>query len=204
MITKTDIEKFYRDVASLRLKFPVKEIQKATKYGKGNISEILSKKKEPSEAFMKKFYAQFYKNSTVEKQNIAGDPILSYSAAESTDPITVLAESNRLIAESNRALAESNKALAKGNAELAESNKSLAKSNADIMRKASTDNGPQESSLTVQTILPGLLGLLNELGQGKLWDSADQGETILSKRLFGHLKKGKVAGTHDGSHKSRK
>jgi hypothetical protein len=194
MITRTAIEKFYKDVHKLGLKFPVKEIQKQTGYGKPQVSEILSRKKDPSEAFINKFYAKFYPSSnevlpeTVESK--VKDGAAQYAIKPTPgDATATLVESNRLIADSNRELAESNKLLARGNAELAESNKELAKSNADIIAKLKfTENAGQESPLTVQTILPGLLELLIDLGQGKLWDNKDQAETILNKRLFGHPK----------------
>ena len=194
MITNTVIEKFYKDVHKLGLKFPVKEIQKQTGYGKPQVSEILNRKKDPSEAFIKKFYAKFYPSSnevlpeTVDSK--VKDGAAQYAIKQNPDDATAtLAESNRIIAASNRELAESNKLLARGNAELAESNKELAKSNADIVAKLKiTENAGLQSPLTVQTILPGLLELLIDLGQGKLWDNKDQAETILNKRLFGHPK----------------
>lgn len=59
MNTKRSISKFYRDLESLSLRFPVAEIVKKTGFAKGNVSEILSKKKEPSENFLYKFYQSF-------------------------------------------------------------------------------------------------------------------------------------------------
>lgn len=59
MVTKEKIERFYKDVDSLGLKFPVAAITKATGYVKGNVSDYLSKKKEPSENFIHAFYKAF-------------------------------------------------------------------------------------------------------------------------------------------------
>jgi transcriptional regulator with XRE-family HTH domain len=59
MITKGDIEQFYKDVENLQLKFPVASIAKATGESKGNVSRILSRGMEPSESFLKKFYNGF-------------------------------------------------------------------------------------------------------------------------------------------------
>jgi transcriptional regulator with XRE-family HTH domain len=59
MLTNKQIEQFYKDVDILNLKYPVAEIARATKESKGNISRILNKKAEPSEAFLKKFYKSF-------------------------------------------------------------------------------------------------------------------------------------------------
>lgn len=64
MLTINDIEQFYNDVSALGLKFPVAAISKATGFSKGNVSDYLSRKKEPSENFVKVFYKKLYKGST--------------------------------------------------------------------------------------------------------------------------------------------
>lgn len=61
MVTKTQIEQFYKDVDSLGFKFPVAAISKATGESKGNVSSYLGKKLSPSESFLKKFYDGFKK-----------------------------------------------------------------------------------------------------------------------------------------------
>jgi hypothetical protein len=61
MVTKAQIEQFYKDVDRLGLKFPVGDISKATGEGKGNVSSYLSKKLSPSESFLNKFYERFKK-----------------------------------------------------------------------------------------------------------------------------------------------
>lgn len=53
------IVKFYEDVERLGFKSPVADISGKTGYAKGNISSILNKKIQPSEAFLKKFYESF-------------------------------------------------------------------------------------------------------------------------------------------------
>lgn len=95
MLTKNDISKFYEYVDALGLKFPVAEIATRTGYSKGNISEVLSKSKEPSENFIKKFYEKFPKGA----KDISQESIYS-------------------LVESNRSLVESNKILAKNTEEL--------------------------------------------------------------------------------------
>ncbi len=52
--------KFLKDVSKLELRFPVAEIARKTGFSKGNVSEYLDGKKEPSENFLKKFYEKFY------------------------------------------------------------------------------------------------------------------------------------------------
>lgn len=81
MITKELIDKFYEDVESLGLKFPVAAIQKETGFGKGTVSQYLNKKLEPSENFLTSFYKAFQKRlqkvsrDTVSDRNITGSKI---------------------------------------------------------------------------------------------------------------------------------
>ena len=58
---KTDINnQILKDaVKSLRLRFPNAEIERATKYGKGDISNFLNDKKPVSDAFLKTFAEAF-------------------------------------------------------------------------------------------------------------------------------------------------
>lgn len=74
MITKKEIDQFYIDVDKLGLKFPVAAIAEATEESKGNVSKYLSKKKEPSEKFIARFYERFPKSSKiVSRGNENGD-----------------------------------------------------------------------------------------------------------------------------------
>jgi hypothetical protein len=59
MLTKELINKFYEDVDRLGLKRPVAYIAKMTTFSKGQVSDYLSKKKEPSENFINTFYEKF-------------------------------------------------------------------------------------------------------------------------------------------------
>lgn len=59
MIRQDNIDQFYKDVQELKLKFPIAAIAKATGESKGNVSRYLSKKQEPSEPFLIKFYDSF-------------------------------------------------------------------------------------------------------------------------------------------------
>lgn len=61
MHTSHRISKFYEDLEKLDLRFPGKELSKRLKVSKGYVSEVLSKKKEPSEEFINDFYAEFKK-----------------------------------------------------------------------------------------------------------------------------------------------
>jgi transcriptional regulator with XRE-family HTH domain len=57
--TTQRISKFYEDLETLGLKFPGKEISKKLGISKGYVSDILNKKKEPSEDFLNDFYKMF-------------------------------------------------------------------------------------------------------------------------------------------------
>lgn len=59
MVTKQEIEDFYRHVEILGLRFPVADIERATGESKGNVSRILKRRLTPSESFLKKFYNSF-------------------------------------------------------------------------------------------------------------------------------------------------
>ena len=65
MITKADIDKFYKDVETLGLKFPVAAITEATGFDKSNVSKILGKKLDPSKGFLKRFYGAFSKSGKI-------------------------------------------------------------------------------------------------------------------------------------------
>lgn len=83
MLNAVTIELFYRQVDELGLKFPVAAIAKATGFSKGTVSDILQRKKEPSENFIKRFSEKFSRSST-EKQ-------------DSTNIATLLQTQNALI-----------------------------------------------------------------------------------------------------------
>lgn len=64
MLTETDIDKFYKDFESMKLVKPVAIMAQATGLSTGNVSEYLSRKKKPSERFIRVFYDKIYKSST--------------------------------------------------------------------------------------------------------------------------------------------
>ncbi len=61
MISEDDIELFYKDLASLRLKHPLASLVKATGYSRGTVSVYINKVKPPSENFLIAFYKEFEK-----------------------------------------------------------------------------------------------------------------------------------------------
>lgn len=73
MLTKALINKFYEDVETLDLKFPVAAIAKATNFGKGQVSDYLKKNKEPSENFIKAFYDSFEESLKKVPRDTNGD-----------------------------------------------------------------------------------------------------------------------------------
>lgn len=62
MLKRSEIDQFYLEVEKLDLKFPVAAIGRATGESKGNVSKILSRKLDPSESFLKRFYDKFPKS----------------------------------------------------------------------------------------------------------------------------------------------
>ena len=48
MLQNVEIERFYKDVEALGLRFPNKTLAEATGFSKGNVSEYLGRKKVPS------------------------------------------------------------------------------------------------------------------------------------------------------------
>jgi phage repressor protein C with HTH and peptisase S24 domain len=75
------IQRFYIDVVSLDLRFPIAEISAATGFNKSNVSEYLSKKKIPSEKFLNEFYKKFSSIivSLEETTNILNEPGEEYT-----------------------------------------------------------------------------------------------------------------------------
>jgi transcriptional regulator with XRE-family HTH domain len=114
MVTKTKIERFYDDVKRLGLKFPGAEISRATGYKKGNVSNYLNRKLEPSAAFLEAFYKAFpvSYNSGIEKLSLAEEPGKAWHE-------TVL-EEVRQIRRSNDKLIDQQGLLVDTNSKLAE------------------------------------------------------------------------------------
>ena len=108
MVTKDMIIKFYSDVEALGLKFPVAALSKATGFSKGNVSDYLNRKKEPSRNFIDSFYSVFGSSIKVPHGTL---PDMAQTNVESStvmlmEAITNLTISNRILAESNKLLAE--------------------------------------------------------------------------------------------------
>ncbi len=61
MLQRSDIELFYKHLGSLELKFPVADLVRISGLGKSTVSEYISRKKEPSENFLRRFYEHFEK-----------------------------------------------------------------------------------------------------------------------------------------------
>lgn len=79
MLTQEKIDKFYKDVENLGLKKPVAAIMRATGDDKSNVSKYLSKKLEPSEEFIKRFYEKFGSSIKVVSRETAE---ISYNTKE--------------------------------------------------------------------------------------------------------------------------
>jgi len=116
MTNKEKIEKFYKDVEALDLKFPVATIAEKTRFSKGNVSVYLSRKKEPSDSFIERFYKEFPESSTkVPRGTTAAELDVVLSRIEIRSLIQTLADvsaSNKILAESTRELVITNRHLA--------------------------------------------------------------------------------------------
>jgi hypothetical protein len=85
MLRQEDIDRFYKQVELLDFKFPVAAIAKATGFSKGNVSNYLSRKMEPSENFLKAFYSKFPYNSLLEDVSILKEPTAEYKTSPRSD-----------------------------------------------------------------------------------------------------------------------
>lgn len=120
MLTKELIDNFYEDVSSLKLKFPVAAIQKATGFGKGTVSQYLNKRLEPSENFIKIFYEHF--SDSLKKVPRAPQEINSLmnkrfdgdgsSQGQLIEAIMTLTRNNEKVIDTNATIADTNKVLA--------------------------------------------------------------------------------------------
>lgn len=111
MLTEREIEQFYKDFESMKLVKPVATmVALVPGLSSGNVSEYLSKKKKPSERFIRAFYEHIYKNST----NVPREqPDHSISVAnEYPEPYGIKTDDKSMLAEmirNNRILSEANK-----------------------------------------------------------------------------------------------
>jgi transcriptional regulator with XRE-family HTH domain len=78
MVKRSDIDKFYEDVKSLDLRFPVAAISRATGQSKANVSKYISGKLEPSETFLKAFNEAFQ----ISGKNVSRETISQQDMAE--------------------------------------------------------------------------------------------------------------------------
>lgn len=172
MITKDQIDKFYKDVESLSLKFPGASISKATGFSKGTVSSYLNRKEEPSESFLKAFYKEFGKglgSSPEEKVDVTTQALLN------------LTESNKVLAESNRTLADSHSRLV------------------TMVESGSTADVLKETGLNDSSTILDLLVVLADVGvhAGK-WHSKEEAYAELHRIGVEFATKKKVKGTRDG------
>lgn len=175
MIRNGDIEKFYADVDKLGLKYPVAEIARATKYSKGNVSQYLKRKMEPSESFMKKFYAAFPESSKKVAPSTVEEPDPEYRTR--TDRMLFnLSESIRAHAEATL----------------------LRERNYSDMMSQITENAPVETPQAFESIVAGFRELIIDLGLGKKWDSRQEGAAIVRSKLYGPGRQKKSDGIRNG------
>lgn len=83
------IEQFYADLESLKLRFPVAVLAEKTGYSSGNVSDVLKKKRPPSEKFIEKFYSAFnisqkvpHETNKLQKENPLSGHMITMSIEE--------------------------------------------------------------------------------------------------------------------------
>lgn len=175
MLTQNDIEKFYADLENLQLRFPVAAIAKATGFSKGNVSEYVSRKKEPSEAFIKKFNASFQVSSKKVYENGVEEPQSQYGKD------TLMAQTIYNLSQSSKEHAAADRIRADAEMLREQNNKRLL----DLLR---TENVPAENQITFDSIAGGLRELLVDLGLGKHWKSREEGAAIVRNKLYAPLR----------------
>lgn len=95
MLTIERISKFYEDVQKLGLKRPVAVIAKTTEFSKGQVSDYLNRKKEPSENFLRVFYEKFSESiQNVPRETPPEQIVLSGAHVTLQDHINLLKEQN--------------------------------------------------------------------------------------------------------------
>jgi hypothetical protein len=180
MLTQAKIDQFYKDVEALGLKFPGAAIRKATGFSKGTISEYLNKVKEPSEGFLKAFYAKFPKSS----QNVP---------RETQPQMAILSH------EAIMKLIDSNKILAEANADIAAAHKQLAADQHAIMLKLNLISQPVQDP-EVEILLHSVAELLLKVGvSAKAWETVNAGQKELSKLMSGKIPERKVVYKKQGT-----
>ena len=183
MLTKMDIEKFYECVDKLKLRFPNAAIAKATGFSKGNVSEYMNRKKEPSEAFINAFYKAFPNGSTKDITALVSEPEAEHTNKSNLTPQIIfnLSESSREHATADRLRADAEKLREENNRKLI-----------DLLSAANAD---EENRIAFQSIVAGLPELLVDLGLGmKHWKSKQEGFAAVRNKLFGNLQKKKSSG----------
>jgi transcriptional regulator with XRE-family HTH domain len=182
MLTRQDIEDFYRDVQRTGLKFKVAAIAKATGYSKGNVSQYLKGRLEPSEAFMKKFYESFPKSSNDAQTSIAAEPRISYGKGD--------VDTNRIIFN----LSESSREHAIADRIRADAEMLREQNNKRMLDLVLTESGSEGSPISSDSRLSGLQTLLIDLGLGKKWKNRDEALRDVHNVLYGSLKPKKAVG----------
>ncbi len=190
MITEDQVNDFYRHVESLKLKFPVAAVSKATKLTKGNVSQVLSRKQTPSENFLEVFYKSFPKvsdNGNVTDTN-SFEKLLAINKT--------LAESHRVNSDAQKISSEAQLVSAQALMKLIEHNETLVKWQTS---KANSDD-LQGNALIGSPILTDLLEVLVDLGVGKIWHSKQEGLAALSKRFYVDRAKKQEMDKHADAH----
>jgi intein/homing endonuclease len=176
MITNETISKFYKDVEALGLKFPVAAISKATGYSKGNVSQYLQKKDEPSENFISKFYEKFA--GSIKKVPRATSIEAKAEGKSDSDIMRILTN-----------LSESHRNLTAAHKEISESNNKLADNEQMILLKMSTSGVhpgmPSDALATLLAVRAQVIELVADAKKTTL----EEAEAVLGRKAVVEKKK---------------
>lgn len=165
MLDKKMITKFYEDLESLKLKFPVAALVEATNYSKSSVSKVVSKKLEPSEDFISAFYKSF-KNSF---NNISHENETKKAETQNSDISALIAQNTTLIESHNR----------------------LTRTLEMLVREktSATVEKQQQFEVAYLARLADVLEVMIDIGTGKKWKSRAEAREALDKFLTDPLVK---------------
>lgn len=174
MLKREEIDQFYKDVLQIGLKFPVAAIADATGHSKGNVSKYLSRKLEPSEAFLKAYYEKFPKDSKNVSRETIAEPETEYGSGDKTsqllETINLLVKQNDKLADTNRILAEKISTIPVG-------------------AGSGIDEGWDSFRLAA-------MDFLFEVAAGKRYKSVDEANNIFRNKLSDEVRAKKKKGIH--------
>lgn len=171
MLTREKIEEFYKDLEKLGLKFRVASISKATGWSKGNVSQYLSGKLEPSESFLNAFYNAFPKSV----KNVPHETFREQEEPHSRNKEDLIFDELSKIRQSNDKLIDQQGILVETNKKLAD--------------KLLSINSDDQQEMARAAILESLVDLIVKIGvDAGTWKDQSKGLEAAGKMLSGKIR----------------